>query len=104
MRSSAVGPDRAVDRSSAPPPRAANLYACHEVMGATACGPNRTQKLVKRDVCFGSIASFCSSADYFRSSPGTDIVRAGRHVSKVQIGDLAGMRHVSLRQRGDLRD
>ena len=37
MRSSAVGPDRAVDRSSAPPPRAANLYACHEVMGATAC-------------------------------------------------------------------
>jgi hypothetical protein len=51
MRSSAVGPDRAVDRSSAPPPEAANLYACHEVMGATACGPNRTQKLVKRDVC-----------------------------------------------------
>jgi hypothetical protein len=38
MRSSAVGPDRAVDRSSAPPPEAANLYACHEVMGATACG------------------------------------------------------------------
>jgi len=23
-------------------------------MGATACGPNRKQKLVKRDVCFGS--------------------------------------------------
>jgi hypothetical protein len=41
MRSSAVGPDRAVDRSSAPPPRAANLYACHEVMGATACRPFR---------------------------------------------------------------
>jgi hypothetical protein len=32
MRSSAVGPDRAVDRSSAPPP--ANLYACHEVIWA----------------------------------------------------------------------
>jgi hypothetical protein len=24
------------------PPEAANLYACHEVMGATACGPKRT--------------------------------------------------------------
>jgi len=43
MRSSAVGPDRAVDRSSAPPPRAANLYACHEVMGATACRPFRVK-------------------------------------------------------------
>jgi hypothetical protein len=42
MRSSAVGPDRAVDRSSAPPPEAANLYACHEVMGATACGTSQT--------------------------------------------------------------
>jgi len=45
MRSSAVGPDRAVDRSSAPPPRAANLYACHEVMGATACRPFRVNRV-----------------------------------------------------------
>jgi hypothetical protein len=43
MRSSAVGPDRAVERSSAPPPEAANLYAYHEVMCATACGPTRKQ-------------------------------------------------------------
>ena len=33
MRSLAVGPDRAVDRSSAAPLEAAHLYACHEALG-----------------------------------------------------------------------
>jgi hypothetical protein len=41
MRSSAVGPDRAAIALPLLPPEAANLYACHEVMGATACGPKR---------------------------------------------------------------
>ena len=36
MRSSAVGPDKAA--LPLLPPEAANLYACHEVMDATACG------------------------------------------------------------------
>jgi hypothetical protein len=53
MPSSAVGPDRLSIALPLLPPEAANLYTCHEVMGATACGPNRPQKLVKRDVCFG---------------------------------------------------
>src|SRR5436853_2652765 len=42
------------------------------------------------DVRVGSFASFWWSADYFRSSPGnaleTDIVRAGRHVSRCHNG------------------
>ena len=66
MRSSAVGPDRAVDRSSASPFRSGQPLACHEVMGAPACGPNRTQKLVKRDVCFRSFASLSSYLQHVR--------------------------------------
>jgi hypothetical protein len=36
-----------------------------------------------RDIRNGSFASFCRSAHDFRSSPGADIVMAGRHVCKV---------------------
>jgi hypothetical protein len=35
-----------------------------------------------RRTAMGPIVSFWSSADYFRSSLETDIVRVGRHVSK----------------------
>ena len=57
MRSLAVGPDRAVDRSSALPPEAGNLYACHEVMGATAWGPSRTSSIVRFLAAIGGIAN-----------------------------------------------
>jgi hypothetical protein len=40
------------------------------------------------DVRFGSIASFLKWADYVRSSSETDIVRSGRHVSKVPNLDV----------------
>ena len=39
------------------------------------------------DFRYWPIASFWSSTDYFRSLE-TDIVRAGRHVSKVPISDI----------------
>ena len=40
MRSSAVGPDRLSIALPLLPPEAANLYTCHEVVGATACQPD----------------------------------------------------------------
>jgi hypothetical protein len=76
MRSSAVGPDRAVDRSSAPPPRAANLYACHEVMGATACRPFR---VIRVDI---AESAFSSAIENTRHHPteswSADLDRLGR--------------------------
>jgi hypothetical protein len=41
-----------------------------------------------RDIRNGSFASFCRSAHDFRSSPGADIVMAGRHVCKVPIAEV----------------
>jgi hypothetical protein len=48
----------------------------------------RRQFIGRRDFRYGSIASSWPSADHFRSTPGTDILRAARHASNVPNSDM----------------
>jgi hypothetical protein len=67
MRSSAAGPDRTVDRSSAPTPEAASS------MLATSYGRDLWSEadinLRDSDICYGSFASVWPDHDDFRSTP-----------------------------------